>query len=461
MKKAVLIVFILLIINLLIVVSAINLDIEKQPITETIIREIMEPAVFNFTIKNLGATDNFEIYSLVGVDFSPKGTFNIGSGETKNLEVKVYPKKRIRKDSGFATFVYKIRGVNSGEIQDDKLTIRLVEIEDAIDIYTDKIHPDNTLTTLYIENKENYEFPSLTLKISSILFSLDTALNLEPLETKEFKVELDVEELKTLIAGQYPMNIEFINFEKKMETSFEILEKKYISVRQIKSGLFIREKHIVKTNEGSLPVEAEIKEKKNILSRLFTNFNIIPTQIERRGLSVYYTWKKQINPGEKLDLIIKTNYLFPFLLIFGIVLIIWLLKVYNRKHVELGKKVSFVKTKSGIFALKINLKIKANQYIEKVSVIDKLPVMVKLHERFSSLSPDKIDSLNRRLIWNFSNLAEGEERVMSYIIYSKIGILGKFELPSAVCIYEIEDKVHEQESNKSFFVAEQKTGADD
>ena len=62
MKKAVLIVFILLIINLLIVVSAINLDIEKQPITETIIREIMEPAVFNFTIKNLGATDNFEIY---------------------------------------------------------------------------------------------------------------------------------------------------------------------------------------------------------------------------------------------------------------------------------------------------------------------------------------------------------------------------------------------------------------
>ena len=452
MKKAVLILFLILSLS---VVSAINLDIQKEPVKDTIIKEISEPAVFNFTIKNENGGDDFEIYSLVGVSFSPKGTFYIGPGKTENLEVKVYPRKNLRKDSGYVFFTYEIRGVNTGN-QKDKISIKIVDLKDAFDIYTEKIHPDNEETTLYIQNKENYDFDSLTFKISSEIFDLDTGVSLGPYETRKFTIELDKEKLKTLTAGQYPINVQIIEpSETEFETTMEILEKKYISVREAKAGLLIREKHILKTNEGSLEVIGEVKDKKNIISRLFTTFNTPPDKIERKGLNIYYSWQKSLMPSESLDVIIKTNYTFPFLLLFGLVIIIWLIKATGRKELDIDKKISFVRTKTGMFALKVNVKVKANRYVEKVTVIDKLPPVVKLLERFSSYSPDKVDKQNRRLIWNFSNLAEGEERIMSYIVYSKIGILGKFGLPPAVCVFEIENQVYEVKSNKVYFVAEQ------
>jgi len=451
MKKAGILIILILSLTL---VSAISLDIEKTPIRETIVNEIKEPAVFDFKIKNNAQTDDFEIYSLVGADFSPKGTFRIIENQIENIEVKLYPKKRFRKDSGYVTIAYKIRGTKSGEILDDKITIRVVDIQDALNIYTNKIHPDDSQAKLIIENKENYEFPALTLKISSKLFSLNTAFSLDSLESKEFIVELDKDELKTMIAGQYLMDVEILDPDVEFETSYEILEKKYISVREKKSGLFVRETNIIKTNEGSLPVIAEVKDKKNIITRLFTNFNTPPDRVERKNFGIYYTWLKEIKPSESLDVRISTSYTFPFLLVLGIIIIIWLLRASGKKDLDLNKKVSFVKTKSGDFALKVNLKIKANKNIEKVSVIDRIPTIMKLLERFSSLSPDKIDSVNKRLIWNFSNLSEGEERVMSYIIYSKVGVLGKFELPSALCVYEVNEQVQEIKSNKAYFIAE-------
>jgi len=47
---------------------------------------------------------------------------------------------------------------------------------------------------------------------------------------------------------------------------------------------------------------------------------------------------------------------------------------------------------------------------------------------------------------------------MTYIIYSKVGVLGRFALPTATAIYEKEGNIHETESNKAFFMAEQVRG---
>ncbi len=46
--------------------------------------------------------------------------------------------------------------------------------------------------------------------------------------------------------------------------------------------------------------------------------------------------------------------------------------------------------------------------------------------------------------------------MLSYIVYSKIGVLGKFALPSTTAVYERAGEVHETTSNRAFFVAEQK-----
>ena len=68
-----------------------------------------------------------------------------------------------------------------------------------------------------------------------------------------------------------------------------------------------------------------------------------------------------------------------------------------------------------------------------------------------------MDEKNRRIEWNFEKLEAGEIRVISYIIYSKVGVLGKFALPSASAIFEREGEIKEERSNRAFFLAEQRT----
>ena len=141
------------------------------------------------------------------------------------------------------------------------------------------------------------------------------------------------------------------------------------------------------------------------------------------------------------------------ILIIGLFIII---KKSIEKDVSLRKHVSFVKTRGGEFALKVSIRIKAKKFIERINIIDKLPPLVKLYERYGTFTPDKVDLNNRRLEWNIPTLNSGEERVFTYIIYSKIGIVGRFELPSAKVIYEKEGKVKETTSNRSFFINEPK-----
>ena len=67
--------------------------------------------------------------------------------------------------------------------------------------------------------------------------------------------------------------------------------------------------------------------------------------------------------------------------------------------------------------------------------------------------PNKVDEKTRRINWKFEKLEEGEIRVLNYIVYSKVGVLGRFALPSATAIYEKDDEAKESSSNRAFFVA--------
>ena len=131
-------------------------------------------------------------------------------------------------------------------------------------------------------------------------------------------------------------------------------------------------------------------------------------------------------------------------------------QIYLTSDIILKKKINFVKTKGGEFALKVSIKVKARRAIERISIMDKLPPIVKLYERYGTIAPDRIDEKKRRIEWNLGSLNEGEDHILSYIIYSKIGVVGKFELPSAKAIYEREGKIKETSSNRVFFVSEPK-----
>ena len=170
-----------------------------------------------------------------------------------------------------------------------------------------------------------------------------------------------------------------------------------------------------------------------------------------------YIWEI-INISEVYTIKAKTNYLFPFFTILFAVLALLAFKRFSETKIEVTKSVSHVKTKNGEFALKIILSLKAKKDVENVTLIDKVPAIVKIYKNFGIVKPDKIDTESRRISWHIGDLNAGEERILTYIVYSKVGVIGKFSLPEALIVFEKNDQIHEVESNKVFFMSDQIKG---
>lgn len=449
--------FAVMIISLLIfpLVSAANLETEQKTDDVAMIIGLGMPAIFDLEITNKGMGDNFMFYNFFGSGTLPKGTVQIGGGETKNIEVGVYPRDDLRQEGWFKFDLYA-KGENEGETT-IPLMVKVVKLENAFEVGVEEFKPNSNNITVYIKNLVNFNFNSLNAKFSSQFFSFEKNLVLLPHEKKTFEITVDKEKFKDLMAGFYTLNAEITANDKKVnvEGVIRYSEENIVISSQNEYGLIIYTKRIIKENEGNVIAESSTVIKKNILSRLFTTFSPEPEIVERKGLSVYYTWERQIKPGERLEIVIKTNWLLPLLAVLLIVAIVILTKQFSKTSLSLKKKVNFVRAKGGEFALRVSVIVTARKYIQKVNVIERLPMLVKLHEKFGGEMPRKVDEKNRRIEWHFDKLQPGESRVISYIIYSKVGVLGKFALPTATAIYEKDGEVHEAISNHAFFIAEQ------
>jgi len=451
MKKLCILILVLLVIPL---VSA-SIQVTNEPTSNVVIPEINRSATFRFHIKNLGEDDIFEIYSLVGASLQPKGSFSITTGDTKNFDVNAWPSEKVMETPGTFSFEYKILGEKMG-LYKGVLSIRIVNLRNALDINAYNIDLESDTATIYVKNRFDFDFREVTADFKSDFFDFSETFALEPLESKEFTVALDNAKVNNLTAGQYTIttNLEADGGEDTTQNAFSFTEKAETSTRESRKGIIVYKTIVEKINEGNLPVVVQVKLRKNIISRLFTTMNVEPLTSDRKGLFVEYVFQKEIVPGETYSVQVTTNWLYPLIILAFLIALIYLFKKYNSTFVVLKKRLTYVKTKRGEFALKITIIAKAKDYVESISIIDKIPAMLKVHNRFGNTEPDKIDSKNRRLEWNIDSLQSGEERIFSYIVYSKIAPVGKFELPTATAVYEKDGKMHEAESNKVFFLTE-------
>lgn len=433
-------------------VSAIDLTISEEEVSSMAIIELNKPAVFQLTLTNNEDTaDNFEIYSLVGVALEPKESFWLEPLSAKTFALNAYP----REVPGYFSFEYKIKN-SKGEIETSNLAINIVNLKDAFRIYTDEITPDSDSINLYFENKDGINFEKIEAEFSSVFFERKEEFSLAPKEKKAISVALDKEKSKGALAGSYILNSKFTVEGQTAESSSLITfsEQSGVKTTEIGEGFLLEKYEVAKENKGNMPAHVEIVVRKNVFADLFTTFNIAPTGRDTIGASTFYIFEKTLMPGDALKVTAKTNWWILIIVVAGTAIAVYLIVKYSRNKLKLVKRVSFVKTKGGEFALKINLVLKPRDFVERIKVIDRIPGMVKIYERYGTISPDKVDEKNKRLEWSFDNLNKNEERVLSYIIYSKMGVFGKFELPEAKAIYEYKGKVKEITSNRAFYIHE-------
>lgn len=445
----------IVLLSILPLISAVHLDVQQKTNDVAMIVGLDMPAIFDLQITNLGSADNFMFYNFFGESMFPKGTVSLAAGEMKDIEVGIYPRTDL-KQQGRVTFDVSAKGQN-GDQTSFPLTVNVITLDQAFQVGAEEFKPDSNNVSVYIKNLANFNFDNIDVTFKSPFFNFEKTITLNPYEKQIFEVNLDKDQFRDLMAGYYTLTADVNANNKKVtiEGTMKFTEKDIVTTSQDDYGFIVNTKKILKVNEGNVISPSSTILKKNIVSRLFTTFSPEPDLVDRKGLVVYYTWERQLKPGDQLQIVVTTNWILPLLAILLTVAIVILAKQFSKTNLSLKKKVSFVRAKGGEFALKVSVIINARKFVERVNVIDRLPPLVKLHEKFGGEMPRKVDEGNRRIEWHFDKLQEGETRIISYIIYSKVGVLGKFALPTTTAVYEKDGQVHEAESNNAFFIADQ------
>lgn len=442
--------------------AAASIEVEEIDHGSTVVSEINNQVFYDLVIDNKGTADSFTLFSLIGLSITPDKSFLLSPGKTIK-EINATAPETILDKPGLYLLEYQIKGQNSG-LYKDKLKVRIIPMKEAFEIKTGDIRIDDSEVNVTIKNLANARIQNTTMRLKSEFFDFTAKFSLEPFGSASFVKPLDRESIKKLVAGPYVITASVSNNgkEAKAEGVAIYLESSSVKTDESSAGFVIRKNTVKKTNEGNIPLTVEIRMKRDIITRLITSYSLEPTIAERGALTTTYSWVKEIGPQSSLEVVSTTNYTFPLVLLALVVLIGLLVRIYLRTDLVLNKRVSYVKTRGGEFALKVRVHVKARKNVDNVNIVDRIPGMAKLYEHFAGKGPDKIDSEGRRLFWSIARLNAGEERVFSYIIYSKVKILGRFELPSATAMYHTDNKGKGSvESNRTYFVAEAANTADE
>ena len=447
---------ILLIFMVLPLGAAINLEIKEVRGNADVIVGLTNSVEYEIYVKNNGADDYFSFYTFFQDGIKDLDEVLIKKGEEKNIIIKIPLRDDVELSSGNLAFKYFIQASDKSEVE-ETLGVRVYRLGDVFSIGATSADPDLPKIDVFLKNNLNRKFENINVKISSPFFMLEKTLDIGAYEKKNFEVDINGDDWKKLTAGFYTIKADFkyLNITGEGEGKIEFIEKENVEESVDDYGLFVKTRVIRKMNNGNVVYDSSISVEKGFVAKMFTTFSRQPDTKEKVGGKTRYTWNDKIVPGEYMEIKIKTNWLIPILIFLLIFASIYFFKKYTKEKVSLRKQVSFVRARGGEFALKITIIVEAKELIENVRIIDKLPPLVKMYERFGGELPDKISKDKKRLEWNFNYLDAGDRRIMTYVVYSKVGVLGRFALPNAICRFKKEDgKAGYSTSNKAYFLSE-------
>jgi len=326
--------------------------------------------------------------------------------------------------------------------------LRVLPLEKIMNIdVPEEVAREDKIINFAIENKEKIDLGSMNFTLESDLFNYGNEIKLDSGDSFTDSVNVDLSEKH---AGEYNItfkaNIE--GYDHEQIVTINLQEVSNIETSQEKKWTFFGyTRTITKNNEGNSRKVILVELPLNSLESSFTNYNIPPTSKDKERGLIIARWQREIEPGESFTIEAKTDYTIPVVIIIILALVLIFYFLFVKKRILIRKKVIKLKTKGGEFAVKVILVAKnVGHEIKNVKLSDNLPLNTKLYEKFGTVKPDKKDK--HRLVWNFPSLLPGEEVVVSYVIYSKIGMTG-VKLPSAALTFkDSKDKLHTVYSSK-------------
>src|SRR3989344_4723287 len=399
----------------------------KDVITET------QPAVFILSLANSDANVAYEIFSL-STDFSFLGeTMVVPSGYTRESRLTFFPKLD---KSGIYEVTIFVRNQIPREEKTVTARIRLLTLKDSLSMYVEPslLKVSDSKLTLIIKNRADNNLENVKLGASSPIFSKDFEFSASAKE--ELRYEIPVS-LKGAEGGQHDIHIKgyqdgTLAFERDipytLETIYDFEQSRSLT------GFLIREKRLTYDNTGNTKEEVNVEEDMSFLEKIFSYFSEKPA-FKTEGGSLKATWDLEVEPYTKEEVVVKTNYLLPLIMLVLIVGGFALTVRYQGKGIIVTKTASRGKSSRGS-AFKVTIRVKNRKdAIREVKIKDIFPNVAgaKVHEKFDFIKPAKIGE--NFVEWHLPLLQGGEERVFTYHIVSENELPGAISLPSATVNY--------------------------
>src|SRR3989344_3578683 len=375
----------------LFVVSALAVTVSSKPVTDSIVNDHGKPAVFSLIITNNEPRSlNIEIYAFERFMINPN-EINLSAGESKTLDVEFLPFGPMEDNVGYVTVPFYVKEKSGSDNVQAKAVIKLVDFRKAFELKSENINPSSNNVKVYFYNLENINYNNLETIFSSSFFDdKKETVNLVPYQRYETSIPINNDKIKKLIAGAY-----------NIRATYSINGK----TESVDGSLKILEKTGLSVNE------------------------------QKSGAIIRKVIIEKLNEGNipsVAEITINKN-------------------VISRLFTTLSLEPSRIERKGFFIYYTWQKELNPD---EKLTLYDKLPGIVKLYEKFSSPTLTRVDETSGRIQWDIPKLIEGEERIFSYLMYSKLNVVGKFEIPSAIAVYELNGKPGHAKSNRVFFVNE-------
>ena len=448
--------WILLIVGLLSLSTALaDFQVVLTPVDDSI--KTTETASFRLYIVNLGdVKDSYDFtfssdgrWSIETDPLSHLSGVSIDSTQSQTTKVLLTPTSTL--NSGKYTFPFIVTSEKTDEAYDSEFIFTITgdvgssgylpSINIDVDIAS-KIDPreDNVLI-VSINNRNLLDIPDLLIDIKSSIYSTQRLVSLSGLEqiTEDFVIPyepnqepmVDMFEI-SVVADDYTFG--------PLRKEIEIISYSDFDQDLVEGKEFLKrtETHIF-TNKGNIEDSDTFILETSFFSQLFTRTNPKAEVVKEDGKR-YYQWEIILGSGESSNIILTRN----FRTFAGVILLILIgiLAYYLfRSSVITKKQARILKMEkhSGISKMKVLLHVKnrTGKVIDHVLVTDRIPHIAEVIKDFEvgTLKPEKLIKHKKEgvlLRWTFNQLEPYEERIITYMVRTKLDILGGFSLPSAM-----------------------------
>jgi len=459
-KKAFFLLLVVALLSISLASALSELSLDYEAVKDNVV--YMEPAEFYISItNNQGFSDRFKVSFGINPKWStqiipPKDSYlTINKGETKKIKVLIMAVSEMPPSLYRIPIIVKSLKTNLSEkiyapiyLKSGKLAGEYPPTVTAKVNIPDKVNPRETIRiTIDLRNRNKLNITEMKIKLSSIVINKEVITSVGPLEEKTIIIthQFDPLEPPKKDTVTFSLYVDGNSIRTIEDIPIEIIAySDIIESSELEKSFLKTEKKITYTNDGNIRKQETLKIEIGFFKDIVTSTNP-KTYVLKEDGKRYRALDVDLKPGAKTEIIIVKNFR-PLVAIITIVIILTILYYVFRSPIVVEKQAVVLNTKDGgIINMKImmNVRNRTPKVIKNVVIIDRVPNIADIEKEFQigTLKPDKIISHEKSsniIKWNIDVLEKYEERIITYKIKSKLGILGGFKLPTAVIKYENE-----------------------